>query len=128
MSLYLIVSEAHSGLAMLSIIATLAWAVAAWLLPAAFGVFRRAQKLTYVAAMASTGLTGLSGLGITALGGWWPAVFPWLGLAAVVCHGIAGVRAKKALLGGSRLALGGALVVQIAVLVGIFGLMTVKPF
>lgn len=55
-------------------------------------------------------------------------VFPWLGLAAVAGHGIAGVRSRKALTAGAKTSALVAAACQIVLLVAAYGLMTVKPF
>ena len=120
--------EAHRGFAMLGCLATVVWALLA-LIPTlrnrpAPGLWRP----TYIAAMATTGLSGVTGLVLMWMGNWLTFVFPWLGLLAVALHGVAGVRGRKALANGAAGPLAIAVTVQIVTLIVIYGLMTVKPF
>jgi hypothetical protein len=120
--------EAHRGFAMLGCLATIVWALLA-LIPTLRGqAAPRLWKPTYIAAMATTGLSGVTGLVVLWMGNWLTFVFPWLGLVAVALHGVAGVRGRKALAVGASGRLATALIVQIVTLIAIYGLMTVKPF
>lgn len=120
--------EAHRGFAMLGCLATVLWAALALIPTLRNQPAPRLWKPAYIAAMATTGLAGITGLVIVWMGGWLTHVFPWLGLIAVALHGAAGVRGRKALALGASGTLAIALVVQIVTLVAIYGLMTVKPF
>ena len=128
--MYELFNHAHKGLAMLSVLLTIGWAGVVLFAPRAAAGLVRTQRMVYVGAMASTGLTGVSGLVIVALalGAWLVMLFPWLGVLAVVGHGIAGVRSRKALVAGNRAGALVAVVLQILFLVAAYGLMTVKPF
>lgn len=126
--MYQALYEAHRGFAILGCLTTVVWAALA-LLPTlrnrpAPGLWRP----TYIAAMATTGLSGVTGLVVLWMGNWLTFVFPWLGLVAVALHGVAGVRGRKALAAGASGRLAIALIVQIVTLIAIYGLMTVKPF
>ena len=120
--------EAHRGLAMLACLTTVLWAILALVPTLRQQSPSRLWKPTYIAAMATTGLSGVTGLVVVWMGGWLSFVFPWLGLVAVALHGIAGVRGRKALAIGASSPLAVALAVQIVTLIAIYGLMTVKPF
>lgn len=120
--------EAHRGLAMLACLTTVLWAILALVPTLRQQSPSRLWKPTYIAAMATTGLSGITGLVVVWMGGWLAFVFPWLGLVAVALHGVAGVRGRKALAIGAGSPLAVALAVQIVTLIAIYGLMTVKPF
>jgi hypothetical protein len=120
--------EAHRGFAILGCLATVAWAALALLPTLRNRPAPRLWKPTYIAAMATTGLSGITGLVVLWMGNWLTFVFPWLGLVAVALHGVAGVRGRKALAVGASGRLATALIVQIVTLIAIYGLMTVKPF
>jgi len=126
--MYTAFSEAHRGLAMLACLTTVLWAALALVPTLRQRPAPRLWKPTYIAAMATTGLAGVTGLFIVWMGGWIAFVFPWLGLVAVALHGVAGVRGRKALAIGASGPLAVALIVQIVTLIAIYGLMTVKPF
>lgn len=126
--MYAFFNEAHRGLAILSVLFTLGWLGVVLAVPSASAGLKRPQRLVYAGAMASTGLVGLTGLVVTAMGPWLATVFPWLGLAAVAGHGIAGARSRKALLSNGRAAATAAAICQVVLLVAAYGLMTVKPF
>ena len=120
--------EAHRGFAMLGCLTTVLWAALALIPTLRQQTPSRLWKPTYVAAMATTGLSGVTGLVILWLGNWLTFVFPWLGLLAIALHGVAGVRGRKALAIGAAGPLAIAVTVQIVTLIVIYGLMTVKPF
>lgn len=118
---------AHHGFAMLGVAFTLAFALIASL-PLTGRALPRFWRPVYIAAMATTGLSGVTGLVVLWLGGWLAFVFPWLGLAAVALHGVAGVRARKALAAGAQAKLLAALSAQILTLLVVYWLMMEKPF
>ncbi len=126
--MYTAFSEAHRGLAMLACLATVLWAALALIPTLRRRPAPRLWRPLYIAAMATTGLSGLTGLVIVWMGGWLAFVFPWLGLVAVALHGVAGVRGRKALAAGAGGPLATAVTIQIVTLIVIYGLMTVKPF
>lgn len=114
---------------MMSVLLTLLWALAVAVAPGIGGaVSGRSRRLAYVGAMASTGLTGVTGLGLIAVGSWLTLIFPWLGLVAVIGHGIAGARGRRALSGGRKRAAVASSILQILFLAAAYGVMTVKPF
>ncbi|HJE28464.1 MAG TPA: hypothetical protein K8U95_04660 [Pseudomonas nitrititolerans] len=128
--MYELFNHGHQGLAMLSLLLTLGWAAVVLFAPRPSAGLGGMQRLFYIGAMAVTGLAGVSGLVLVALamGAWLALLFPWLGLVAVAGHGFAGVRSRKALVAGNKATAVVAVVVQILLLVGAYGLMTVKPF
>ena len=121
-------SEAHRGFAILGCLTTVLWAALALWPTLQRRPAPRLWRPTYIAAMATTGLSGVTGLVVLFMGHWLTFVFPWLGLVAVALHGVAGVRGRKALAVGASGRLATALIVQIVTLIAIYGLMTVKPF
>lgn len=128
--MYKLFNHGHQGLALLSLLLTIGWAVVVLFTPRITAALGRTQRLFYIGSMAATGLAGVTGLVLVALatGSWLALLFPWLGLVAVAGHGFAGVRSRKALLAGNKTVAVVAVVVQILLLVAAYGLMTVKPF
>ena len=127
--MYTMFNHSHQGLALLSLLLTLGWAAMVLLAPRTVATLGRPQRLCYIGAMATTGLVGVTGLLLGLLqGSWMTMLFPWLGLAAVIGHGIAGVRSRKTLIAGQKAAAVVAVIVQVLLLVAAYGLMTVKPF
>ncbi|WP_370677038.1 hypothetical protein [Pleomorphomonas sp. PLEO] len=120
--------EAHRGFAMLGCLTTVLWAALALLPTLRRQSPSRLWRPAYITAMATTGLSGITGLVVLWMGNWLTFVFPWLGLLAVALHGLAGVRGRKALALGASGPLAIALLVQVVTLIAIYGLMTVKPF
>jgi len=116
----------HRLTAVLAILGTLVWAVAA-LRGAAPGL-TGGRKGLYIAAMATTGIAGLTGLAVTFVGPWSAMLFPYLGLVAVALHGVAGGMAKRAALAGRRGTVAGGVAIQLVMLLGASYLMAVKPF
>ncbi len=126
--MYTAFSEAHRGFAMLGCLTTVLWAALALWPTLQHRPAPRLWRPTYIAAMATTGLSGVTGLVVLFMGNWLTFVFPWLGLLAVALHGVAGVRGRKALAIGAAGPLAIAVTVQIVTLIVIYGLMTLKPF
>lgn len=127
--MYTMFNHSHQGLALLSLLLTLGWAGVVMFAPQGLGGLGGVRRLCYVGAMALTGLVGVTGLLLMLVNSaWMSLLFPWLGLAAVVVHGFAGVRSRKALLAGNKGTAVVAVIVQILLLVAAYGLMTVKPF
>lgn len=126
--MYNIFNEAHRGLAILSLLLTLGWAGLLLAARQPMAELARPHRLVYAGAMASTGLVGITGIVVTAMGPWMATLFPWLGLVAVAGHGVAGARSRRALVAGDRTSALVAAGVQIVLLAAAYGLMTVKPF
>ncbi|WP_026784084.1 hypothetical protein [Pleomorphomonas koreensis] len=126
--MYTALYEAHRGFAMLGCLTTVLWAAFALIPTLQRRPPSRLWRPFYISAMATTGLSGVTGLVILWYGAFLTFVFPWLGLVAVALHGVAGVRGRKALAVGAAGTLAAAVIVQIVTLVVIYGLMTVKPF
>jgi tryptophan synthase alpha subunit len=127
--MYEILNEAHKGLAMLSVVLTLCWTFVVLVASRTSSLeLAGLRRLTYVGAAASTGLVGVTGLIVMAMGSWLAMVFPWVGLVAVAGHGVAGARSRKALMAGNKGIAIGSAILQIVLLVLAYGLMTIKPF
>jgi hypothetical protein len=119
----------HLASAILALLITLLWAVVAWRArPAAAGGLSRKDRIIYIVHRAMAGLAGLSGLGVSVVGPWRVMIFPYIGLAAFVVHGIAATISRRTFASeqyGRRRA---ALLIQIAALVFSAWLMNAKPF
>jgi len=128
--MYELVNQSHKGFAILSLLLSFGWLGLVLSAPRTAAPIRRGAKLAYIGAMASTGLVGLSGLALAGLasGAWLKVWFPWLGLVAVVAHGICGVQSRKALVTGDWIRARIAVTLQVSLLIAAYGLMTVKPF
>ncbi len=121
--------EIHRGLAIIGCITTVAWAIAAlWPVIRHQPVSRRIWKPLYSAAAATVGLAGVFGLVLAWMGGWITFFFPWIAFAGVWLHGMAGVRGRRAMAAGANGTLAACLFIQVVTLIGLYGLMTVKPF
>ncbi|SFB74293.1 hypothetical protein [Tropicimonas isoalkanivorans] len=126
--MYTAFSEAHRGFAMLGCLTTVLWALAALIPTIRHRPAPRLWRPLFIAAMATTGLSGLTGLVVLFFGGWLSFIFPWLGIVAIALHGMAGARGRKALEAGAAGPLAVALTVQILALVVAYALMIAKPF
>lgn len=123
--MYALLLMSHMGLAALALLLTLGWAA---LVVAAKAGRARSTRAVYVGAMASTGLTGVTGLVLAFAGGFATMAFPWIGLVAVVGHGFAGRRSRGFLAADRRGAAVGAVALQAILLLVAYGAMTAKPF
>jgi len=126
--MYIAFKHMHALTAVLSLLLTLAWSVVAWrgALPARTTLTGKARAF-YIGNRVSTGLAGITGLAVTFVGPWSAMVFPYIGLAAFLVHGVAASWSKRALLAReSRLPL--TLLVQNAALLLAAYLMAAKPF
>ncbi len=120
--------EAHRGLAMIGCLTTVLWAIAALVPTLANRPAPRVWRPLYIAALATTGLSGVTGLVVLWMGDWLTYIFPWLGLVAVALHGMAGTRGRRALAAGATGPLAGAILIQIAAIFLAYGLMVARPF
>ncbi|CAO3439143.1 hypothetical protein [Azospirillum argentinense] len=125
--MYAFFAHLHSAASLLSLAATLAWGWAAMNHSAGAGMTGRRKGL-YVAAMATTGFAGLTGLAITFAGPWSQMLFPYVGVAAVAGHGMAGKAVKGALMRGGRGITAFGVSLQAAILLAAAGIMATKPF
>ncbi|MFT4174510.1 MAG: hypothetical protein QM639_18235 [Rhodocyclaceae bacterium] len=126
---YIAFQHSHTLFAYLSIIATLLWSVAA--LRAAQ---RRDTTMTgvrkglYIANRATTGMAALTGLGLMLMGPWRVLVFPYLGLAAFIVHGLCATASRRGMLAGDAGRVMGHAVAQNLILWVSAWLMIAKPF
>ncbi|AKU12377.1 hypothetical protein AzCIB_2484 [Azoarcus sp. CIB] len=94
--MYLALKHSHLLTAALSIFLTGVWTVLAWNgSRRTSGGLGGQAKVTYIAHRIVSGLAGLTGLAVTAVGPWHAMLFPYIGLAAFVVHGIAANISKK---------------------------------
>lgn len=120
--------ELHRALSVLAFSLTAAWAAIVLAAPQRPVRLGKLGRCIYFGAMATTGLTGVSGLFLLASAPWLAMGFPWVGLAAVAGHGVAGVWGRRALAAGRKLAAINVVTLQILFLVVAFCLMLAKPF
>jgi succinate dehydrogenase hydrophobic anchor subunit len=123
--MYALLLKAHVGLAVLALLLTLGWA--AFIVAASAGAGRW-SRLTYIGAMASTGVVGVTGVIAAFAGGFAAMAFPWIGLVAVAGHGFAGMRSRRYLAADRERSALGAAALQVALLVVAYGVMTAKHF
>ena len=123
--MYALLLKAHVGVAVLALLLTLGWG--AIVVATAAGP-SRSSRLVYIGAMASTGLTGVTGVIAAFAGGFATMAFPWIGLVAVAGHGVAGARSRRFLAADRKSAAIAAAALQVALLLVAYGVMTAKPF
>ena len=127
--MYLAFKHSHLFTAILSMLLTVIWSVLAWNANAANqGGLSGKPRAIYIAHRAVGGLAGLTGVGVTFAGPWQMMIFPYVGLAAFVVHGIAAGISKRTF--GDRQSDGKrrmALAVQLAALLLAAYVMMVKP-
>lgn len=121
-------AKAHSGLAMLSLIATIFWAISVYVGQAGTKAYGSFQKISYISAMATTGLTGIIGLIATLMGPFMATFFPWIGLAVIALHGVLGARSRKAYVINDASPALTLAVLQVVCLIVVYYLMVAKPF
>jgi hypothetical protein len=122
--MYAVLLRAHIGLAVLALPLTLGWA--AFVVTASAGS-GRSSRLVYVGALASTGLTGVTGLIAAFAGGFAAMAFPWIGFVAVVGHGVAGARSRREMVADRKSAAIVAAALQVLLLLVAYAVMTAKP-
>lgn len=125
---YIYLIQLHKGVSMLALVLTLGWMFVVSAAPNRPQSLEGARRLIYIGAAVATGLVGLGGLILTMAGPWVSAVFPWVGMAAVIVHIIVGTRARNALSIGNRTRARLLARVQIAALAAGYGFMVTKPF
>jgi hypothetical protein len=126
---YIAFLHSHNLFAYLAIIATALWSISA------LRAVRRhdnavtgARKALYSANRATTGLAALTGLGLMFMGPWRVLVFPYLGLAAFIVHGLSATATKRGVLAGDALRVMRHAIVQNLMLWISAWLMIAKPF
>ena len=127
--MYLALKHAHVLTALLSVLMTAVWALMAWKTGAAGAALPGRAKAAYIVHRAVAGLAALTGLAITFIGPWRTMVFPYLGLAAFLVHGLAASASRRSFgnmheTAKRRL----ALVAQLMVVLAATYLMRAKPF
>lgn len=126
--MYVALKHTHTLLSLLGLLATLAWLVVAWRGAASPSPELSGKtRLCYILNRALVGLAGLSGIVLTGLGPWLQMLFPYLGLAAFIIHGLAAAASKKAWGSGRERFLRGTLLIQVLALLVAAALMAVKP-
>ena len=124
--MYLAFKHSHLLTAALSILMTLVWLVMAWRGGAAWV---GKVKGAYIVHRAVAGLAGLTGLVLTFIGPWQAMLFPYVGLALFVVHGLAAGVSKRHFVGNAQAGKRQlALCVQVVVILASSALMSIKPF
>lgn len=125
--MYLALKHGHLASAIAALLITALWAVVAWRgrSPADGGLSGK-LRVIYLAHRAIGGLAALSGLAVTFVGPWRMMIFPYLGLAAFVVHGLAGADAKRTLATARNGRRRVALMIELAALVVAAWLMSAK--
>ncbi|HIE1388023.1 TPA: hypothetical protein ACXJSN_003248 [Pseudomonas aeruginosa] len=128
--MYIALKHSHLLTAVLSLLLTVAWSFLAWNGgkgdPAGPS---GGKKATYIAHRAVAGLMGLTGLAVTFVGPWQFMLFPYVGLALFLVHGMAATMSRRVFAsehGATRRRV--ALLVQVVALLLAFYLMRAKPF
>lgn len=94
--MYFAFKYSHLLTAILSMGLTVIWSALAWNgNGASHGGLRGKTKAIYITHRSVAGLAGLTGLGVTFAGPWQTMLFPYVGLAAFVIHGIAAGISKR---------------------------------
>lgn len=128
--MYLAFKHSHLLTAVLSLLLTLVWTAVAWnARPAAAGQLNGTPRWIYIAHRVIAGLAGITGLAVTFAGPWRSMVFPYIGLAAFIVHGIAATVSKRTFADAQKTAMRRiALLIQIAALLLSAYIMAAKPF
>lgn len=126
--MYIAMKQAHTLTAALTVLLTVIWSVWAWRSRTGVSGLTGWDKAIYVAHRVVAGLAGITGLAVTFAGPWRAMVFPCIGLAAFVVHGLAAGASKRFFSSEADAAKRrAALLIQVAAL-GISGfVMAVKP-
>jgi hypothetical protein len=124
--LYLALKHSHSLSAALALLITLVWTALAWNSAKPGSAAVGLRKAVYIANRAITGIAGITGLLITFVGPWREFIFPYVGLAAFVVHGLFAAASKRALGSDKSLWLRGTLLAQIAALLLASAVMATK--
>lgn len=127
--MYIALKHAHTLTAALTVLLTVIWSIWAWRSRTAANGLARKDKAIYVAHRIVAGLAGITGLAVTFVGPWRAMLFPYIGLAAFVMHGLAAGASKRFFSSEADAAKRRvALLIQVAAL-GISGfVMAAKPF
>ncbi|HFJ0420273.1 TPA: hypothetical protein ACGS08_002856 [Pseudomonas aeruginosa] len=125
--MYIALKHSHLLTAVLSLLLTVAWAFLAW--NGGNAGPSGSKKATYIAHRAVAGLMGLTGLAVTFVGPWRLMLFPYVGLALFLVHGMAATMSRRVFAsehGATRRRV--SLLVQMVALLLAFYLMRAKPF
>lgn len=127
--MYIALKHAHTLTAALTVLLTVIWWIWAWRSRTGVSGLAGKDKAIYVAHRIIAGLAGITGLAVTLIGPWRAMLFPYIGLAAFVMHGLAAGASKRffaseADAGKRRV----ALLIQVAALGISACVMAAKPF
>ena len=126
--MYIAFKHLHLTTAILSLLLTLTWSVMAWRgRSLADGGFSGKLKTTYVIHRVTAGLAGFTGLAVTYIGPWQMMIFPYIGLAAFIVHGLAATASKRTFVSDRHGQRRVALLIQVAALVFSACIMNAKP-
>jgi hypothetical protein len=125
--MYTALKHTHLLTAVLSLLLTVLWSALAWRARST-GDLRGRARAVYIIHRASAGLAGLSGLAVTFIGPWRLMLFPYVGLAAFIAHGLAASVSRRSLGAGQDAVRRTALLAQIAALLFSAYVMSAKTF
>lgn len=94
--MYLAFKHSHLLTAALSMLLTVIWSILAWQGGTGTrGALAGRARAIYITHRVVAGLAGITGLAVTFIGPWRMMLFPYIGLAAFVAHGIAATVSKR---------------------------------
>lgn len=126
--MYIALKHAHTLTAALTVLLTIIWSIWAWRSRIGVTGLMGKDKAIYVTHRIIAGLAGITGLAVTFVGPWRAMLFPYIGLAAFVMHGLAAGASKRFFSSEADAAKRRvALLIQVAALVISAFVMATKP-
>lgn len=126
--MYIALKHAHTLTAVLTALLTIIWSIWAWRSRIGVTGLVGKDKAIYVTHRIIAGLAGITGLAVTFVGPWRAMLFPYIGLAAFVMHGLAAGASKRFFSSEADAAQRRvALLIQVAALVISAFVMATKP-
>lgn len=93
--MYIALKHSHTLTAALTVLLTVIWSIWAWRSRTPANGLAGKDKAIYVAHRIVAGLAGITGLAVTFVGPWRAMLFPYIGLAAFVMHGLAAGASRR---------------------------------
>jgi hypothetical protein len=126
--MYIALKHAHTLTAALTVLLTTIWSIWAWRSRIGVTSLAGKDKAIYVAHRIVAGLAGITGLAVTFACPWRAMLFPYIGLAAFVMHGVTAGASKRFFASEADAAKRQvALLIQVAALVISGFVMAIKP-
>lgn len=124
--MYLALKHSHTLTAVLSLLCTFIWVLVAWNGAKPGRQLLGKLRAVYITNRAMAGVAGITGLLVTFVGPWREFVFPYIGLAAFIAHGVFAAASKRAFGSGKAVWQRGTLLAQVAALLVASAVMTTK--